>query len=154
MGIEVRQLALGPSVGKATLRLTRDPLASSLKPVCSGALLTPFRRMTLEEAGTVEVRQSTLDEEFGHLERILLVKLDTQGGELDILRGGARVLERTRFVLTEMSNHGHYQGGCRYYEVDALMRDGGFRLADLTVTYHTYEEGTLEFDALYEREGP
>jgi FkbM family methyltransferase len=151
--IEIRELAVGGSVGSTTLRVTRDPLASSVKAVDQSALATSASayRRGLEETAQIQVRQSTLDDEFSNLGEILLLKLDTQGSELDILGSGSRTLSRTRFVLTEMSNHSHYRGGCRYYETDAFLRESGFRLADLVVTYHTYEAGTLEFDALYER---
>ena len=152
-GIEIRELALGGSVGSTTLRVTRDPLASSVKAVDEGALAksaSAYRR-GLEETAQIDVRQSTLDDEFSSLGEILLLKLDTQGSELEILGSGSCTLSRTRFVLTEMSNHSHYRGSCRYYETDAFLRNSGFRLADLVVAYHTYEGGTLEFDALYER---
>ena len=59
--------------------------------------------------------------------------------------------ERTRFILTEMVNHSYYQQGCHYHELDAFLRSRGFRLVDLVVTYHSYEDGTGEFDALYEK---
>ena len=104
----------------------------------------------LAEVAEIHVRQSTLDAECAALDSILLIKLDTQGSELQILDAAPCTLDKTAFVLTEMSNHRHYRGGCAYYETDALLRSRGFRLADLTVTYHTYEDGTLEFDALYE----
>jgi FkbM family methyltransferase len=151
---EVREIALGASVGSAILYVTHDPLAASVKRVDKGALnqLALTYRNALEEAARVEVRQSTLDDEFSGIDEILLIKLDTQGSELDILRAGTITLSRTRFVLTEMSNHGHYRGGCRYHELDAFLRARGFRLADIVVTYHTYEEGVLEFDALYEHD--
>ena len=151
--IEIRELALGGSRGSTTLHVTRDPLASSVNAVDEGALIASESayRHGLEETARIEVRQSTLDDEFSALGEILLVKLDTQGSELAILGAGSRTLSRTRFVLTEMGNHSHYRGGCQYHELDAFLRKGGFRLADLVVTYHTYEGGVLEFDALYER---
>jgi FkbM family methyltransferase len=146
---EVRELALGEGVGPATLYATRDPLGSSLLrgqqvPAALG------QEGGLAEIGEIQVRQSTLDVECADLGPILLLKLDTQGSELQILGAARRTLQKTAFVLTELSNHRHYQGSCAYHETDTLLRSRGFRLADLTVTYHSYEHGALEFDALYE----
>lgn len=154
-GIEIRELALGASAGSTTLCVTNDPLASSVKEVDQTALVSaaaPYRH-ALTETARIGVRQSTLDDECSGLDEILLLKLDTQGSELDILRAGPKALSRTRFVLTEMSNHSHYRDGCLYYELDAFLRNSGFHLADLVVTYHTYEGGVSEFDALYEHDG-
>jgi FkbM family methyltransferase len=154
-GIEVRELALGDTARTASLCVTSDPLASSVKEVDQQALASGAASYGrgLIEAARINVRQSTLDDECSGLDEILLLKLDTQGSELDILRAGPKTLSRTHFVLTEMSNHSHYRGGCRYHEVDAFLRDCGFHLADLVVTYHTYEGGVSEFDALYENDG-
>jgi hypothetical protein len=105
----------------------------------------------LAEEETENVRVSTLDDEFKDHESVLLIKLDTQGTELDVLRGGVETLRRTSFVLTEMNNHLMYKNACQYYEVDAFLRAQSFRLVDIVVTYRA-AEGLNEFDALYERQ--
>jgi len=147
----VRNIALGSSSGERVLHVTANQLSSSLNELNQQQIdtLTSEHRSWLEETEKVKVRVSTLDEEFEDFPRILLIKLDTQGTELDILKGGPRVLRRTKFVLTEMNNHELYRNNCKYYEVDEFLRARFFRLVDLIVTYHTDEE-VQEYDALYE----
>ena len=43
--------------------------------------------------------------------------------------------KKTKFVLIEMSNHNLYINGCKYFEVDDLLRKNNFTLADIIVTY-------------------
>ncbi len=144
------ELALDERPGEATLYLTKDRLASSLNPVSAAHVArapTSTREALRVERETV-VRASTLDLEFAD-RQVALLKLDTQGTELRILRGGVATLTRTRFVLTEMSAHRHYEDGCQYFEVDEFLRKHGFLLREIVVTYRT-REGLSEYDALYE----
>jgi FkbM family methyltransferase len=149
--ISVRNLALGAARGQATLHVTSNDLSSSLNELSAEELKrTPesFQEM-LKEERSIQVRVSTLDEEFADSPPVLLMKLDTQGTELDILQGGTEVLKRTRFVLAEMNNHRFYKNTCQYYEVDEYLRGRGFRLVDVVVSYRG-DDGVTEYDALYE----
>ena len=94
------------------------------------------------------MRVSTLDDEFKDPPCVLLIKLDTQGTEIEILKGGVETLKKTRFILTEMNNHLLYKRTCQYYEVDEFLRSQSFRLADIVVTYRG-DLGVTEYDALY-----
>jgi FkbM family methyltransferase len=51
----------------------------------------------------VNVCTTTLDSLFGHLKDVSFVKVDVQGGEMDVMRGARALLERCRpFVLLEL----------------------------------------------------
>jgi FkbM family methyltransferase len=147
--IVVKPMALASHSGEATLHVTANDLSSSLNEID----LDELRRnpadlqARLHEDQQIKVQVSSLDEEFKD-EQVLLIKLDTQGTEVDILKGGAQTLKRTRFVLVEMNNHGLYKNTCQYYEVDELLRRCSFKLADIIVTYRG-DDGVTEYDALY-----
>lgn len=149
--IELKNMALGSVPGESYLHVTANQLSSSLNELNSTEVshLPEDHQSWLEEVKRVKVQVSTLDAEFKNESQVLLLKLDTQGTELDILKGGVELLKRTRFVLTELNNHQLYKGACQYYEVDEFLRDNSFRLVDVVVTYHTNEE-VQEYDALYE----
>lgn len=149
--IFVRNLALGSSRGEADLHVTSNNVSSSLNELSVeeiGRMPLTFQA-GLKEEEKLQVRVSTLDEEFEEFSDILLIKLDTQGTELDILRAGTETLKKTKFVLTEMNNHQMYKNTCQYFEVDELLRSRSFRLADIVVTYRG-DNGVTEYDALYE----
>lgn len=94
---------------------------------------------------------STLDEEMASVEKVLCLKLDVQGYELNVLQGGEITLQKTIFVLLEMNNHPYYAGGCQYFELDYFLRKRGFKLADIIVSYRSPERRIEEYDAIYQR---
>ncbi len=151
--MKVRRVALGAARAAATLHVTANNVSSSLCAInateCDARSAEVRDKFHVDARVPVEV--TTLDDELADVPIVLLLKLDTQGTELDILQGADRTLERTRFVLVEMGNHQLYEGGCQYHEVDAFLRGHSFRLADLIVSYCP-AAGVEEFDALYARE--
>jgi FkbM family methyltransferase len=149
--IVMHKLALSDREGKTKLHVTESSLSSStLKPdekELSSA--DPRHAAKLQIAHEEEVQMQTLDAALDDPQPILLMKIDTQGTELNVLKGATQTLRRTKLVLVEMNNHRQYEGNCQYYEVDELLRKEGFVLKDIFVTYRSGNEMS-EYDALYE----
>ncbi len=150
-GVQLYHLALSDLNGTAEITVTKDNLASSLKKISAAEL----EKMQLEERGKFSaqrsetVKKQRLDEVLTGNEPVLLMKIDTQGTELEVLRGAVRTLSRTRLVLVEMNNHRLYEEAAKYHEVDEMLRSKGFCLIDIYVTYRP--AGVLkEYDALYQ----
>ncbi len=148
--ITVKKIALGRAKGEAVLHVTKNDVSSSLKEISlQDVERTPagFQAMFKEET-QAHVQVSTLDDEFRNSPDPLLIKLDTQGTELEILKGGLDTLKRTTFVLSEMDNHQLYKDACQYHEVDEFLRQHSFQLVDIVVSYRG-DDGMAEYDALY-----
>jgi len=143
--IKIENYALSDFCGKTEFYVTDNKVSSSLKPVTGTD--TRFSTVQVEQVNTI-----TLDEYFlSHTEselKILAMKLDVQGHELNVLKGAEKTMKRTLFVLTELSNHETYKGGARYYEVDQLLREYGFVLQNIFSGYN-YEKHLYEYDAIY-----
>lgn len=60
----------------------------------------------------------------------LLMKLDVQGFELEVLRGGARTLGMAEVVILETSVLPYNEGAPTFEDVVAFMRTAGFSVAD------------------------
>lgn len=148
--VTVKPLALGSTRAEAVLHVTANDLSSSLNELNLDELEQTDSEFQakLREEQQIQVRVSTLDEEFRDFPGVLLIKLDTQGTEIEILKGGVGTLRKTRFILTEMNNHLLYKNTCQYYEVDEFLRSRSFKLTDIIVTYRG-DEGVTEYDALY-----
>ncbi len=61
------------------------------------------------------------------------ISLDTQGSEVDILKGGLRSLGRARFVYMEVSYAGLYKGSPDLYDVIHFMQSYGFDICNLVM---------------------
>jgi FkbM family methyltransferase len=147
----VKNLALYDSIGKKEMNITANFVSSSIHELNSIEVNNQPTKQK-EKFSVIEkqeINTSTLDEETKNIKEILLIKIDTQGTELIILKGGIETLKKTNLVMIEMSNHELYMNGCKYYEVDQLLRDNSFNLVDIIVVYRP--EGDLEYDAIYEK---
>lgn len=80
-----------------------------------------------------------------------LLKLDTQGTELRILRGGAQVLAQFPAIQLELGLHQLYQGESGYREVIDALDGWGFALAGLFPNNLGHFPHLLESDAVFLR---
>jgi FkbM family methyltransferase len=83
--------------------------------------------------GPRQVPLITLDEECARrdLEGPYLVKVDTQGFELEVLRGASRILSETEAVILEVSFFRFFTSNPIFSEVVGFMAERGFELYDL-----------------------
>jgi FkbM family methyltransferase len=83
------------------------------------------------EARKVEVPVTTLDLEWKRLSQpqVSVVKIDVEGGELDVLRGGQELLARLRpFVLTEWCRLNYRAYGIRCDALLSFAHEHGYLL--------------------------
>jgi len=130
--------ALGSHSGPATLYLTKEPACSSLyRP----DQRLPERFPALEVIRLIDQRQVMLTtlEAWAAAEmvdEIAFVKLDTQGAELDILRGAGPLLDSCLGVEVEVEFNPIYAGQPLFADVDAYLRGRGFSLWRLSNMAH------------------
>jgi FkbM family methyltransferase len=86
---------------------------------------------TLERTTPVATRR--LDD-IEELTRMDLLKVDVQGGELDVLKGGERLLRSCVVVQTEVEFVPMYKGQPLFGDIDVYMREQGFLLHSLGPT--------------------
>jgi len=87
--------------------------------------------------------------------RFDLVKIDTQGGELDVLMGGRDVVRQADYILIEVSMVEYNHGGARAEDVFAALGELGFRSAEVAEFHRlrgVQNGGLLQMDFLFERE--
>jgi FkbM family methyltransferase len=67
---------------------------------------------------SIEVPVVALDEALRHLDEITVLKIDVQGGELDVLAGAGAVLQRTRLLIVEaLYRRDYYEGAATFDEL-------------------------------------
>jgi FkbM family methyltransferase len=132
-------LALNPALEAHTLPLQVFLVAQSAErirgeiyaswPLDGDASVHPKHRgrlVTTDGAVT-----DTLDQFVGRqgIDRLNLIKLDVDGHELPVLRGGLKVLKRFRPILVmEMSPYVHAENKQSFAELVSLLRETGYAL--------------------------
>ena len=148
--------------GHAELFLTRKPRCSSL--------YTPNRTVIerYPDAKRYDVLQTstvgctTVDAALAHLGvQMDFIKIDTQGTELDVLRGAERSLANCVGIEVEVEFQQLYSGAAVFRDIDEYVSRWGFEIFDLRRTFFTRDstppdvpqrKGQLVFgDALYFR---
>lgn len=105
--------------------------ASSLLPVSK--ISTDEFPQTANHQRAVEVTVRRLDDliDPGILEEVVLIKIDVQGVEDKVIRGGEKAFRAAKFVLIEMSFVPMYDGQPLFEEVHELLVNFGFRFAGI-----------------------
>lgn len=80
------------------------------------------------------------------------IKLDVQGSELDILKGGKKYLAKTqpRYLLIETSIQEYNQGAPLAAEVISYLNKIGYRLQDIFDVLYDQNNQLLQVDFLFE----
>lgn len=106
-----------------------------------------------EAVGRITVVTAPLDQLLPpqRLTRPVLLKIDVQGAELEVLRGGRDVLEHVDSVLVECSFVELYAGQALAGEVVGFLCDRGFRLDAICSPVADGEGRVLQADLLFER---
>jgi FkbM family methyltransferase len=153
-------IALGADNNKeATLFITRQPGCSSLLQP-NAELCRDYQYGQAMEV--VDKKSITLN----RLENICdgfqpdVIKVDTQGTELDVLIGAGKLLDNVLVVELEIEFVPQYMGQAVFSDVDAYMRQRGFSLRGIRRTYwrakaedytHCFGGQLFHGDALYIR---
>jgi hypothetical protein len=145
-------MALGGRNGTAVLNIAEDTEGSSLLAVEPREVRnSPGSRFVDVEQTELRTLDSVLPQVTSDA-RPLYLKLDTQGSELEILRGAGRTLQRARLVESELSLVSLYRGGPLFDDVVSFLRDRGFALISVEGVDEERDTGhMLQVDAILHR---
>lgn len=117
-GFVVHPVALADQAGEAEFYVNGYGPASSLLPLTE---LCAREYPQTAQATTSKVRVTRLDDELPDPPSKSLVKIDAQGYELQIIRGGQRVLAAAQIILIEMTFQLLYEGQALFNGVHAEL---------------------------------
>lgn len=144
-GVAVHPCALGAEPGRSRFVFNAGaPEESGLRE----------RRYNVPEAShliELEVEVRVLDALCAHHERLDFVKIDTEGGEMDILEGGEGTLDRHRPILSvEYGAAGYEAYGKTQDTLYRFAEAKGYRLLDLFgLPFETIEDWRAGSDRYY-----
>jgi len=134
--------ALGQEIGKGKLYAAGSVFASLREDLKS-------KRQTFD---VVEI--NTLDNVARRLIRIdwtkTMLKIDVQGGEIDVLKGATKILGDVAVILIECGLNPRYKDGSKLTEVSKFLEKFGFSIAAISTDRFSID-GTEDCDVIFVR---
>ena len=152
----VVQCAIGRRAGTATINVTAHPGMESLLELTEAAQRHHGATVALEDREEVTIQRldgGILDDHLADLEepRILL-KSDTQGFDLEVVRGAADILERIPGLQLELSLRVSYVGAAGLTDALAELGDLGYVPTGIFSGYRDKRLRLFEVDCVFRRE--
>lgn len=144
--------AIGETDGDVSLNhFGGDTFSSTLQLNELGSTMFPGLRST----GSIVVKQLRLEtlmqnEDVPRSARVFL-KTDTQGTDMQVLRGLGDRFQQVQAVLIEMSVQGLYTDQPPHWEVLTVMRKNAFELYGFAPVARDKQGALIEYDALFYR---
>lgn len=136
--ITIDNCALDSDKGRKTFFCTNDSAQNSLLNFILGD----------QNIYPMEVKTNTLDNYFTklkNLERIDLIKIDTQGNDLNVLKGGINTINKYMpVILTEIIFVPLYKNQANYFEQLEFMDNLGYKIAGI-YDVHYHEPGVISY---------
>jgi FkbM family methyltransferase len=135
--------ALGSKRGEITLNVAANTVSSSVLP-----MLWAHRDAAPQSVyvNQVTVNLERLDEHASRLlppDAKLIIKIDTQGYEMEVLKGAAGLLHRTAGIQVELSLTPLYEGAPRFTDMISFLKLCGFDLFNILPGFRDERTGRL-----------
>ncbi len=146
------RMALGEADGKIKINVAGNSASSSVLPMRQlHADAAPTSRYLGQEEVSLRRLDSVSHPWLLQAQRVLL-KIDTQGYEMPVLRGASELLKRVCGVQIELSVAPLYEGQALFEEVMAALAGQGFELWNVAPGFVDPRSGRmLQFDGTFFR---
>lgn len=150
--VNIFDYAIANHEGRCDYYLFSDGATNSLLPMTANA--NSYTDLPVEQERQVSVRCTTLDKFCldNGIDRIDILKLDVQGGELIALNGAKRLLrdKLVELLLTEITFVRVYKNQAEHYEVAKMLDDFGYSVYDFYNFAYDNKSGRLKWgDAIF-----
>lgn len=82
-----------------------------------------------------------------------LIKIDTQGSEIDVLKGANKVLQNTECIILETTLFETFVGGYSFFDVITFMKNKGFVVYEIfTPHYRPLDGAMIQTDIAFVKE--
>ncbi|HEX2847753.1 MAG TPA: FkbM family methyltransferase [Chitinophagaceae bacterium] len=149
---EVNNFALGQENSKQEINISGNSHSSSI--------LEMLDTHTNAEASAayigkqeIEIRKlDTIFPEVAGKAKEIFLKIDTQGFEMNVLKGASNSLDMINTVQLEMSLHPLYSGQALYNDIMSFFHQRGYKLIDIDPGFADLRTGVLyQFDGIFRK---
>ena len=143
--------ALGASEATAVINVTKSPGLNSFLAPRRDVVEGFWQDDSIDRPEKVAIKR--LDDLFEGLQRELgfttpYLKLDTQGFDLEVLKGAAASVHRFAAMQTEISIRPIYEGAPTHAEIEAHLSGAGFELSGIFPVLHDRSLRLIEVDCV------
>jgi len=149
-GWNAYELALGSAKGTAKFNIIEKGGATVYSSFLSAAEIGEVPPVTRSQEVRIE-RLDALWSEIIRPEDRVFLKIDTQGFDMEVLKGTGEYLSQVLGIQTEMSVIAIYHGAPHYLESLQFLESKGFRLIELRPIDYDRRGAILEFDCFMAR---
>ena len=118
---------------------------NSEDPLCTGASVYKENSDYYQDPNIIKLPTKTLNSIGGDYD---LIKIDVQGAELDILKGGMGVVTQCKFLQCELSLTNYNQNGARIGDIISFLKPYGFELYDI-FEMNYYNDQLNQLDGIF-----
>ena len=120
-------------------------------PIATGNSIYMEKTRYFDKKHLIKLPMTTLDKMVAKrkLKNIDFIKIDTQGSELDILKGGKSTVIKAEFILLETQNLEYNDKAPFTEDIIIAMKSYGFRLFDILETHYLATGQLFQVDLLF-----
>lgn len=149
---QAQRMGLGMAKARLGLNINAGANFNSLLP-SKATMIDRFP--ALQTTAVEEVEIDRLDAVLDRLgvarDATIFLKSDTQGNDLDVLRGLGQRFGQVKALVLEMSVQPIYEGAPSHWEVGAFVHAAGFEAYGFSTVSRDSCGGMIEYDALFKR---
>jgi FkbM family methyltransferase len=149
---QLKNYALGAENASQVINVAANSHSSSILEILDTHTKA---EVTASYVGKEEIQLRTLDSIFGEIRgtaKQVFLKIDTQGFELDVLKGASDSLQHINTVQLEMSLQPLYAGQALYFDLMNFLHNCGYKLIDIEPGFADLKTGTLlQFDGIFHK---
>lgn len=149
--VRVEQVAVSDAPGRVRFDVLEADACSSLLPIIPGAGFDD-RAIDTRVRAQVDVDVLTLDDVLRRAAWsgvIDVLKIDTQGNEVQVLNGASDTLPLVRLLWIEVSFRRLYEGDTQFAPLHDRLTSLGFRLYSFHEVFRSARRELLQADALF-----
>lgn len=145
-----RNCAVGDAPGRLTLNISENSVSSSALPIGEVSLQAAPEARYVDRVEVDVIALAPIIAAYAG--RAMMLKIDVQGYEPKVLAGCGEYLGNIAVLEAEMAMAPTYRGQQTFEEVDAWIRDHGFRRVGFDYGFWNRQTGELlELDGIYAR---
>lgn len=146
--VKILKFAASETSGRRVLHVSRESDSSSLLPI-KKRYVDSFPGTDESHVETIEARR--LDEMVPSISRPALLKIDVQGGEMEVIRGAGSLVESIDAAFVECSFVELYEGQPLADEIITVLADCGLRLRGVFSVVRNEVGDCIQADMLFVR---